>query len=201
MINKISKIKEILNPSNLLVLFFFLLTIFSLSLFETFSPVKYFLYIVSIVLIYQYFTKNKIEFLVYPALYLVFFSSYSIYYSLNWSLWSVLLFLIISLNIIIYFVVNNMQLGNSLDKLNNNIKYFYFALYNLLLVEVFLTLIPWPTDPRGKAIILLVVFYIIEGLVLAWQNKKFVFNQVYQYFTIGLLIIFAIIITTTWYAY
>ncbi len=200
-ISILNKYQYFLKPEIIITVLIFFFGILALLQFETFAVIKYTLLIVCIFFLYLYFVKKQIEFLIYPLLYLIFFASYNLYYSLSWSLWSVMLIFLISFILPAYLLIDSLNNKSDLNLSDKFSQYFYMSLLCLVSVEIFLTLIPWPTDPRGKSIILLIIFYILQGLIIAWLGKKFDFKHVSSYILIGALVIFGVIITTSWYAY
>lgn len=201
MINKIIKLPDFIKFDIIFTLIVFFLGILTFLEFETYAPIKYIILGIMVIFLYLYFTQGRLEFLIYPVFYLIFFASYNLYYSLNWPLWLVMIALIFSFSIPTYLFLSQLKTNYKFDNLNNYSKYFYLSLFNLIVLEIFLILIPWPTDPRSKGVILLIIFYLLQGTITAWLDKKFTFRELFTHLVIGFIAISAIIITTSWYAY
>lgn len=183
-------------PQNIFLLGFFVLGIFGFITYETYSIARNITLLIILIFLLYFFYLQENSILIYPTLYLNFFNVYNFYYTMNWPLWAVMIILIVIIGAISYIFINHQYY-----RLNKIYKFFYIVLFCLIQIEIFLTLIFWTTDPRGKAIILLTVFYVLQGLVSAWLDEKFVWSKISPYIVIGIMLIFGIIMTSPWLSY
>lgn len=195
-------LKKYLNLNNLVLLIINFFVFLSFLQFESSTLIKIIIIFFWIISLYLYFFKKQQEFLIFTLLYLVFYTSYSFYYHMNWSLWLVLIVLIIFLILTTYVFINskNEEIMH-FHQNNKNVLFFYYSLINLIIIEFFITLIPWPIDPKGKSIIILCVYYMIYGAIKLWNEKKFNISNLLIYLVVGIIIIFGIIVTSSWYSY
>ena len=200
------KLQDVFLKPQIIILFLMMaITLITIFKCESVAAAKFILLIIWAIFIYFYFIKQKIDYIIYPLLYQTFFVNYFMYYQMGWSLWLIMITLFISLIINTYIYVNppfgSSVYGLEIQSIKNYSRYFYFCLINLIVIEIFLTLIPLPIDPRGKSMILIVIFYILQALITACIASKFKLQNVITNLVIGVLIISGIIVTSSWYTY
>lgn len=188
-------LKSLLSLDFIACFLVFFLGILTFLQFETLVVFKYLLFFLFVALFIVFVVSQNIYYFLYPYIFLVLFDAFNLYYALGWPLWSIMLIIIVSLSVIGFFYLNKYSFDNKIQK------YFLLSLLVLTMLEVFLSLISWPTDPRGKTIILLSVFYLLDGLIGLWAKKTFIFKKIFPYLGIGIIIISAIIITSPWSIY
>lgn len=140
------------------------------------------------------FSQKKYDFLNIIILYLIFFDLYNLYLSVGWPLWLITILFVIFTTLLSY-LYNMSELNN----INKQLYLVYLTLINLMMLEIFLALIPWPTDPKVRAIIVVSLFYFLWGLVNLKLRQQLQFKKVMFYLVIFAIIIFAVVATTKWY--
>lgn len=164
--------------------------------FESISIFKIILSLLGLGFAYFAISLKNWQFLVYLTLYLNIFNLYFIYENLGWYLGVVMVMMIIFMLVINFL---SFDFKTILEVLNQ--KLFYCSLLTLLDLEIFLTLISWPTSIMTKTIIIVTINYLLWGILENYRKETFNLKTIIPYIiTSGVAIILSIV-TTPWYTY
>lgn len=190
------KFKNLLHWRGLILISLFLLAFLGFLSFEKALILKILMVILILGAGYFLLSQEKFDFLAIIVFYLLLFNLYNFYFVMTWPLWLVMLLLLL-------FTAGIFYLTNwiNIELIDKRLNLVYLLLIALIILEIFLALIPWPTDPKGKAMILATVFYLFTGLVSLKAHQQLDWKKSLSYLAISFLIILAIIITTQWYGY
>lgn len=132
------------------------------------------------------FKKKENNFLIIVLYFLLFYNCYSLFFYLGMPLWLPMMLVIILTALIYYFFSSDSIV--------------YAVLLTLIVLEIFLSLISWPTDPKGKSLILVGVIYLFYGISAQENHNKLEFKKIIPYVVICLLIIILVVLTSQWYS-
>lgn len=138
--------------------------------------------------------KSKTEFLTILISYLLFFDLYYLFLNFQWALWQIMTLFIVGASSIFLLA----HWANK-DELGENYFWAYLILTNFILLEIFLSLIPWPIDPKNKAMILTTLFYTISGLINLKKQHQLIWDRILYYVIIAILLISGIVLTAQWF--
>jgi len=188
--------KNILSWQNITAALVFAGSLYGFLNFESSWIVRIAVLILSCFAIIYLFWKNYFEFLILVIYFLALFDFYNLYFMIGLPLWAVMIFVFfVSAGIIyLYFAYKK----NSIE---NKIALFYVVFFALIALEIFLSLIPWPADPKNKAMIILSVFYIFYNLILLKEKNEWELKKIYPYLIIMVVIIVLVVTTIKWYGY
>jgi hypothetical protein len=139
---------------------------------------------------WAYFVSFKIKennFLVIVLYFLLFYNCYSLFFTLGMPLWLPMILVTLLTASIYYFY--------STDSIA------YAVLLTLIVLEIFLSLVSWPTDPKGKSLILVGIIYLFYGISAQKDHNKLEFKKSISYIVICLLIIILVVLTSQWYSF
>ncbi|MFA6423442.1 MAG: hypothetical protein WCW17_03260 [Patescibacteria group bacterium] len=78
---------------------------------------------------------------------------------------------------------------------NEELWSYYASIIGLIILEVFLVLVPWQIDPKNKAMILLVAFYLSWGLVCSRIENVLSLKKVFIYMILSVMVLSVTFIT------
>jgi len=81
------------------------------------------------------------------------------------------------------------------------LSYVYTTLIGILELELFLSLIPWPIDPKGKSLILVGSFYFFTEMIRFKKEESLSWQKAVSLAILILIIIVMVILTSQWYKY
>ncbi|MBA7496080.1 hypothetical protein ES702_06678 [subsurface metagenome] len=134
---------------------------------------------------------NVLIFLLTITAFLDFWAAYSVYFSFSLPLWaSMLLMAVISFSLFYYLFWAG---GIFVDFL-----LVFAVLLSLIILEIFLILSFWPTDPKTLAIILILVFYTFSGILILKAKKELTKKLILEYLILFILIFALAVGTMNW---
>lgn len=136
---------------------------------------------------YMFFKKKENDFLVIILYFLLFYDCYSLFFSFSWPLWLPMGLIIVFTAPIYYFFWSHSRV--------------YAVLLTLIILEIFLGLLPWPTDPKGKAMILVGIFYLFSGFISSREQNELSLKKIAPYIIVSFMVILMVILTSQWYGY
>lgn len=77
----------------------------------------------------------------------------------------------------------------------------YAALLSVVIMEIFIALIPWPTDALNRSFLLLVIYYFFWELLISHLGGSLIRKKVIYLSIFIILIFIAIISTLSWLGY
>lgn len=191
----LQKLRKV-NLNIIILLILFLLCWMGFWFFEDLFIFKIILSILGLSFIYFAVTLKNWQFLVYLALYLNIYNLYFIYENLGWYLSLVMILAIISMAMINWLFFNFKSILETLEQ-----KLFYCSLLTLIDLEIFLTMISWPTSMKTKGIILIAINYFLWGVLENYQRKRLSIKTIAPYIITSSVAIILSIVTTLWYTY
>ena len=189
-------IKNLLDWQTSVLLIIFAFSIFGFLNFETDLIIKVLMVFLSFFAVLISVGREKINLLLIITYYLMIFNFYNLYLLYLWPLGVVMLGMIALSAIIFYFSTHFQMIATE-----KNQWLVYLVVFILVMLEIFLSLITWPIDPKGKAMILASIFYLIWGFICLEANGQFNFKKCLIYLLISGSIVTAIILTSNWYGY
>jgi hypothetical protein len=135
---------------------------------------------------------NLLTFLCTFSAFLDFWVIYNVYYAFALSLWvSMLMVLVVSFALFAYlFWATGIYAQFLLP---------FAILLGVTLLEIFLVLSFWPTDPATKSLILVLFFYTLLGLTVTRAKKELNRKKVLEYLVLFCFFFLLIILTMKWY--
>ncbi len=185
---------------NWLKFVFVLIFIAVFVIFLTLETSIYFKIIVGLMLVFgiwRLVEKHDIDWILLLSLYLGFYDLFSFYDIFSFfNIWiinarlviPVLVFIISSLLYYFYFVSHKVHLT----------AYIYTVFIGILELEIFLALIPWPIDPKGKSLIMVGSFYFLSEILKSREEGRISFKRALSFAILMILIIFLVISTSQW---
>ena len=188
--------KNIFSWQNIAVLIMLFCSLFGFLNFETSWAVKIIIAALTMTVIIYFFWKKNSELVILVLYFLSLFDVYNLYFMLGLPLWFSMLLAFCLSGAVLYFLFVIKK-----KNIEKNLALFYAAFYALVALEVFLSLIPWPADPRNKAMIILGIFYLFYNTVFLKGDNEWEFKRVLPYISIALIIIILVVTTIRWYGY
>ena len=189
-------IKRLYNWQFITVISLFIASIIGFINFES-SLIFKIIFIALVVLLAIYFLGiDALEYFNIIVLFLVIFDCYNLYFSMNIPLWSVMIISAVLVWILAYIFLESCK-----DKIGNKLYYVYSVLLSLVILEIFLALISWPTDPKSKSMIIVSIFYIFYLMILEKGTNSLNWKKILPYIISVILIIVFVVVTTKWYGY
>ncbi|MCL5795225.1 MAG: hypothetical protein M1338_02615, partial [Patescibacteria group bacterium] len=142
-----------------------------------------------IISIWRYIKYHSQDWFIILILFLGFFSLYSLYLGVNWSLGLIMLGALVLIFFTYYCYIKE-----------HNIQSLVWALLiSILGVEFFVALIVWPIDPKDKSLILIGSFYFFTEIIKLKESNQLNWKKTISLGILILLIILLIILTSNWY--
>lgn len=186
------KVKSFLDWQKIILILSLLISFFGFLNFETAVILKIIMVVFILIAGFYIYLKNKSEFLVIIIFFLTFFDIYNLYFSLSLPLWAVMLLAGLAILGIFYLAVPKEV------KILSSYAASYALLLALVILEIFLALIPWPTDPKSKAVVLLAVFYLFSNIILLKIKGDYKLGTIISYAVVALIVMAIAISTTHW---
>lgn len=185
---------------SLRIIFFLALLIINLIgiiFLENISTLKFVFILITSVGIFYFLKKNNSQILSYLITYLIIFNLYNLFVNIGWSMWSVTIILFLVIGFLAYYFIEE-EIGNINSR---NIKLFYSAFISYLILEIFLALLPWPTNLRVKSIVSLVIYYLLSEIFASYckYERRIIFRKIAPDLIIGVITISLVVGTTMWY--
>lgn len=142
-----------------------------------------------IVSLWRYIKYHSQDWFIILILFLGFFSLYSLYLGVNWSLGLIMLGALALIFFTYYCYIKEHDIYSLI----------YTLLAAILGLELFVTLIVWPIDPKDKSLILVSSFYFFTEIVKLKEVKQLNWKKSLSLGILILIIILLIILTSNWY--
>lgn len=164
-------------------------------IFENLLFTKIILAILGVIGLIFIVTKKNRQFVTYFVCFLSLSNLYGLYGYFAWPIWviTVITFLI-SWFLINYLLEEELKLSSQ-----PNIRTFYSILLSFLMLEIFISLLPWPTNLRSKGIVDLTIFYLASESLILNLNGRLTFRKIASKLIIATIIIILAVSTTAWY--
>ena len=186
--------KRILSWQNFVLLFLFAFSLFGFVNFET-SVILKILWVLVLVFTAIYSLKiNKLEYLILAIFFLLIYDFYNLYFSLGVGLWVEIILLLGTVGVMTYILLDKARAS-----IDSKLRYVYLTFASLVSMEIFLTLVSWPVDPKNKAIILVLVYYLVYNAIFINAEDKLSFKKISPYLAVVLVLATLIMATSEWY--
>ena len=135
--------------------------------------------------------QNWLTFILSLTAFLSFWLVYNFYFAYALPLWlSMLIILAISLILFYYFFWAL--------SIYEKIVFPFSALLGLVILEVFLILAFWATDPTTRSLLMIIVFYPVLNLILARTRNQLNRSKVIEYLIVFGLLFILLVLTLNW---
>ena len=161
--------------------------------FETATVLRLLVILLGLVGLWQ--LKKLPEILAMLLLYLGLYDFYNIRYGLAVPMATILIGVFGLAIFLVYLLTKIYNLGEILDK---NIILVYLLTAGLIVLEIFLAMSLWPVDPKTKALVIVIVFYLSMRLVYLNAHHVLNLNRAAG-FVIASILILAGVISLGWW--
>lgn len=167
-------------------------SLYFFSYFQELVVLEIILVILALLALYWHINKMQSAPLGFLTIFLIVFSLYASHDSSKINLWqAILVFILISYGF-------NYQQFINIKNINGTI---YASLLTVVMVEIFVTLAPWPTDALNRSFLLLAIYYFFFELLLSHLKNNLTTKKIIYLAVFIILITIAIISTLSWLGY
>ena len=188
--------KSILNINNVLLLAFYVLVLLGFLSFETSLILKILMIFLAALALFVFIKYAESQFVAILIYYLLSYDCSILYFSFRFPLWAIMILIAIFSSAGLYLSVN----ADKID-IDGKVLKMYAVLFSLVTLEIFLSLVPWPTDPKTKSAIIATLFYLFYGFMVLQSKNELNIRRISPYLIISSLIMTCVIVTSSWYSY
>lgn len=139
--------------------------------------------------------QGKLDFTIYLVFALLIYNLDNLNLISGWKL-----FLIISIIALINSYLFYLMLFFDYERaVSMGLLLFYMALFDLFIVEIFLSLSYWPANPISKSIILVSLFYLFYQVAYLRFQNMLQLKKIYPHILVSMVAIILIISSAQWY--
>ena len=150
--------------------------------------------ILSIFSVYQYFLREKSEWLVLLSIYFIVNVLFNLLANNLLPIWVIVVILIISICFLFYTFTKDF-----VEKLESRL--FYSLMMTIVILEIYVSLLPWPINIESKSLIVLSIGYVFWGVLYHKFTDNLRIKQIFPYLLSSLAIIGLIILSASWIGY
>lgn len=152
---------------------------------------KIIIFLLILISLWRLIKSKKTDWLMLIFLFLGFLALYNLYLGVNWSMGLIMLGVLAISGLVYYLLIDKPAM----------LSYLFLILIAILELELFLTLIPWPIDPKGKSLILTTSFYFFASMVKLKEENNLDWKKTVSILMLAIIIAILVILTTQWYQY
>jgi len=142
-----------------------------------------------------YLGQGKLDFAIYLVFALAVYNLDNLNLVSGWQLFLIMFFIIV-LNSYLFYL---MLFFDSETDISLNFLIFYTVLFDLFVIEIFLSLSYWPANPISKSIILVSLFYLFYQIAYYRFQNMLQLKKIYPHILVSVIAIILIISSAQWY--